>query len=354
MKGIKILLAGLTAFLFCSCWGGCSVQAQNTEQYIPDKNQAILTIVNWNVQTFFDANKDGCEYSEFQKSADWSKEKYQQRVQRLCQVINTLDADIFIFEEFENEGIIYDISNELAGTGQSWNQKKFWNYSLFAKEEGTAIGTGILSRYPLSEVKVHSMDIRLHKEKQPVTRYILETKASVNNKQITLLANHWKSKVGGQEKTEIWRDWQESILGKRINELLINPGDCDAVIICGDFNRDAGDFICNFKNTTQYINDEQNTLLRFADFGYTDFTSIQTFWFSEYGNLLNQTGSYIYDDKWERIDNIMIAGNIRFIDSGPCTASPWALAQGYPAAYKLYSGQGYSDHLPVMAKVLIE
>ena len=354
MKGIKILAAGLTAFLFCSCWGGCSVQSKDTEQYSTDKNQTILTVVNWNAQTFFDANKDGCEYSEFQKSADWNKEKYQQRVKRLCEVINALDADIYIFEEFENEGIIYDISNELTGSGQSWNQKKFWNYSLFAKEEGTAIGIGIISRYPLSEARVHSMDIRLHKEQQPVTRYILEAKASVQNKKIMLLANHWKSKVGGQEKSEIWRDWQESILGKRVQELLSSPAECDAIILCGDFNRDAGDFICNFKNTTRYIDEEQNTLLRFADFGYTDFTSAQSFWFSEYGNLLNQTGSYVYDDEWERIDNILIAGNIRFIDSGPCTASPWALAKGYPAAYKLYSGQGYSDHLPVQAKLIIQ
>ena len=353
MKCLKIFLTGITAFLFCSCWGDCSVESDNQKTNSGNKSQNPVSVVNWNLQTFFDANKDGCEYSEFLKSSDWNKEKYETRLERLSQVITSLDADIYVFEELENEGIIYDLSNTLSGSGQNWNQKKFWNYSVFVKEEGTAIGIGILSRYPLMDAKVHSMDIRIHKEAQPSVRYILQTSVSIHRHKITIFANHWKSKVGGQEKTEIWRDWQESILGKKIHELLSNPGDSEAVIICGDFNRDAQDFVCNFKSSSAYISEEKNTLLRFADFGYTDFTSAQSFWFSDSGANLYNTGSYVYEDEWEKIDNIMYAGNIKIIQSGPCAASPWSLAKDYPMAYKIYSGTGYSDHLPVMIKFIL-
>ena len=55
----------------------------------------------------------------------------------------------------------------------------------------------------------------------------------------------------------------------------------------------------------------------------------------------------------EKIDNIMYAGNIKIIQSGPCAASPWSLAKDYPMAYKIYSGTGYSDHLPVMIKFIL-
>ena len=357
MKNFTRLIAAAFMCLYCSCSGGCSGNTQGDTADIPqNKNQQPFTVVNWNLQTFFDANKDGIEYTEFQKSSDWNLEKYNQRVNRLCQVITALDADIFIFEELENEGIIYDISNALAGSGQNWNQKKFWNYSIFAKEEQTAIGIGILSRYPLSKAKTHSMDIRLHKESQPSVRYLVETFAHIQDKKIAILANHWKSKVGGTEQTEIWRDWQESILAKRVSQLLSSEDSetcADGIIICGDFNRDAQDFVCNFKDSPSYIEQEQNTVLRYADFGFTDYTSACSMWFSDYGALLHQTGSYVYDDQWERIDNILTAGQIRITEASPCTSSPWALAKGYPSSYKLYSGEGYSDHLPVMAKILI-
>lgn len=348
MKKITLTVSSLIILLGCSCSPGCDVNSNKTDNASSEKTQVPLSLVNWNLQTFFDATKDGCEYKEFQKSGDWGKEKYEQRLNRLCQVITALDADIYVFEELENEAVIYDLSNALAGSGQNWNQKKFWNYSTFAKQEGTAIGIGILSRYPLLQAKTHAMDIRIHRESQPSVRYILEALIQVQGKQLTVLANHWKSKLGGTEQTEIWRDWQESILAKRLREL-----DKTNVIICGDFNRDAADFVCNFKDSSSYLQQEKNTILRYADFGFTDYTSASSFWFSDQGNLLYQTGSYVYDDTWERIDNILVSENIRITDAGPCTSSPWALAKGYPASYKMYSGEGYSDHLPVMVKLLL-
>ena len=324
--------------LCCSCSGGCYAQNETETEEL----KTPLSVVNWNVQTFFDANKDGCEYTEFQKSSDWNKEKYQERVKRLAQVISTLDADIYVFEEIENENVLQDISNELSGKSQTWNQKKFWNDSVFVKEEDTAIGIGILSRYPITEAKTHSMDIRIHKEKQPVVRYILQTTLSIKSKKVSILVNHWKSKVGGQNQTEIWRDWQESILAKITSELQ-NKDDSQAIIICGDFNRDAADFILN----------DNNTILRYSDFGYTDYTTTKSMWFSDSGQFLHQTGSYYYDDRWERIDNILICGDIKIAGAEPSAVSPWASPKGIPESYKIYSGEGYSDHLPVIARLIL-
>ena len=313
-----------------------------------------VSIVNWNVQTFFDANKDGCEYSDYQKSSSWNSEKYTQRLQRLCQAISQLDADIYIFEEIENEGVIYDISNQLAANGHNWNQRKFWNYSVFAKEAETAIGIGILSRYPLTDLKTHSMDIRIHQTSQPAMRYIVEATASIEKTPLIIFANHWKSKSGGEAKSEIWRDWQESILGKRLAQLKSqNGGTYPAILICGDFNRDAADFICNLKNQSGYEKDEQNTVFRYASFGYTDYVTADSLWFSETGSFVSQKGSYYYDDSWERIDNIFIAGSITSTDFTPEAVQPWSSAQGIPIGYKIYSGEGWSDHLPVSARLML-
>ena len=351
------LLSSVLAALCLLCLPDCAVQ--DTSNETGSSNNALVpgksfSIVNWNVQTFFDGKKDGCEYSDFQKSGNWNNEKYKERLQRLGQAISQLDADIYVFEELENEEVIYDISNELTAGGHNWNQRKFWNYSAFAKQEGTAIGTGILSRYPLSNVKTHSMDIRLHQSEQPSVRYILEATVSIEKVPVIIFANHWKSKSGGEEKSEIWRDWQETILGKRLLQLKKeNAGEFPPIVICGDFNRDAAEFVCNLKNQPRYIEDEHNTILRFAAFGYTDFLSIDSLWFTESGSFVCEKGSYYYDDSWEHIDNIFTAGKITSSSFEPCAIPPWASAQGIPIGYKIYSGEGWSDHLPVMARLVL-
>ena len=359
MKNLRSLLLLVLGLGLCSCSGGCSVQNQirQEDSFGADGTSSSgkqLLIANWNLQTFFDGKKDGCEYKEFQKSADWNIETYKVRLKRLCEFITATNADIFVFEELENEEIIYDISNELAGSGQNWNQKKFWNYSVFAKEEGNAIGIGILSRYPLSNIKSHSMDIRIHKSAQPSTRCILEAQVSVEKKQLIILANHWKSKSGGEAESEIWRDWQESLLGQRLDELMAENDEVPAIVICGDFNRDAADFVCNLPNQKGWQAGLGNTIFRYAAFGYTDYLGADSLWFTASGDYVSPKGSYFYDDEWERIDNIFVMGPVKKLGFAPSAVSPWASAQGYPIPYKIYSGQGWSDHLPVYAQIALE
>lgn len=343
------LLPKITALiLLCSCCTvNCDSKDKTAKTDSQDRAATQFTLVNWNLQTFFDGTKDGFEYSDFQKSGSWNAQTYTVRLQRLCQFISQVNADIYVFEEIENEAVIHDISNQLAALGHNWNQKKFWNYSAFAKQEETAIGLGIISRYPLSDVKAHAMDIRLHSQSQPQTRYMLEAAVSIGGRRLILLANHWKSKSGGEEKSEIWRDWQESLLAKRIVQLRDQPEQTTPIIICGDFNRDAVDFICNFASA-----DLSNTLLRYADFQSTACVTVQSLWFTPEGSFATKTGSYWYDDQWEHIDNIMLTGGISASEFRPMTDSPWANAQGIPFGYKLYSGEGWSDHLPLWATLV--
>lgn len=110
-----IFLTAVLAFFSCSGGNiGGECNRQKTEK------AASLRIVNWNVQTFFDAQCDGNEYSEFIKSRRWGEEPYKERLRRLCSVIRELDADVFVMEELESASVMHDISNFLAG---EWNVK---------------------------------------------------------------------------------------------------------------------------------------------------------------------------------------------------------------------------------------
>lgn len=296
---------------------------------VAEKNKKSVTIkiVNWNTETFFDCKTEGTEYSDFIKNAAWNKDAYIKRIERLVSVIKQLDADVFVMEEIENEGVMYDISNFLAG---EWNSKKIYAYGCFAKETGSSIGCGVLSRFPLSNMKVHGMDIRSEEEGQPSTRPIIEVTVIKNDEPLTLFVNHWKSKSGGAEESEKWRMWQEKILASKC-ELSFNNGDSFAAT--GDFNCDIEEFTLNRKNGTVMLG---------------DVIEVYAPWYQN-GNLV-EPGSYFFQGNWNRIDHFFISCNSELISFSPETDGQWCDSETKkPFAYSLWNGNGYSDHLPVCA-----
>lgn len=317
-----------------------------------------ISLVTWNLQTFFDGNIDGCEYSEFKKSDNWDEGKYRVRLQRLCDSIKKLDADIFVFEEMENENIILDISNELCGT--SWKSSERWNYACFTKEKGSSIGCAVFSKFPITKVQTHSLDIRTQKEVQPSMRPVTCVNLTIGKKDFCLIVNHWKSKSGGAEKSELWRDWQEALCERIIPQ--------EPVLLCGDFNRDAKEFIHFFDEENIGENKNSlNTIFRgfsekseneFLDSESSeDFSTLLYFipeekflyspWYDADGKFSTETGSYYYKENWERIDHIFTNDSVKILSFEPCAESPWLNDFGEPDSYKIYNGRGYSDHLPL-------
>lgn len=341
MTKTKILL--LTSFLFLFVSTGCQQQlvkesgfhraGKKTAGDSPNKN---VSLVCWNVQTFFDAVTSGTEYKEFKNSERWNKEKYIKRLEKLCDLMKTLNPDIFVMEEIENEAVVQDIVNTLAGN--SWDQKKSWKYTCFVKESGSAIGCAVFSRYELSRLRTHSLDIRTQTEEQPSSRPLMELSVFIGDKELELFVNHWKSKSGGEEETEIWRDWQELVLAEAAMSVEPMP-----LVICGDFNRSAEDFIL-LQNDKK-----ENVSLR----GQEKSFAIYSPWFRSDGKFSTDKGSYFYNNEWERIDNIFIAGDVSVQSFCPVADAPLADEEGIPIPYKLYSGEGYSDHLPLKCVLTI-
>lgn len=322
-------------FLFFSCNSAISDSGTSN----PNAPVSI-SLATWNLQTFFDAVTEGTEYTEFKKASNWYETKYQARLARLCEVMNSLNADVFVFEEMENERIIQDIFNQFAGN--SWNSKKNWTYACFSKHGSASIGCAVLSKYPLSNMKIHTMDIQSQKSKQPSMRPILQVTVNVGNKQLVIFANHWKSKSGGEVETEIWRDWQESVLAEKFLSLGIGT----AAVACGDFNRDAADFFCDFNSPA--ASHKYNTLLRAGSLSKEPYAEVFSPWFLSSGKWAEKYGSYFFEDQWERIDNIFAFGDVKLSNFRSKAEQPWCLEDGTPFSYKIYTGNGYSDHVPLM------
>ena len=314
---------------------GCAVSAEGVKERSGERQNgsATIRIVNWNAETFFDAHTDGSEYAEFKSSkSKWGKERYAARLGRLCDVMKKLNADVYVFEEIENEGIVYDIANMLAGG--AWDAKKNWNYAAFAKAPGDALGCAVLSRYPIGDMTVHALDVRTH-VKQPRMRPLISLSVFAASKRLVLCVNHWKSKLGGEKESEIWRDWQASVLAG----LLIESGGT-AFVACGDFNRDIGEFAKGAESGS--------VVLHKAGFGSVSENLVKSPWLSENARMMY---SYYYDGAGERIDHFFIAGTAEVLSFIAETDGPWADEEGIPVRYVMHTGQGYSDHLPIAASI---
>lgn len=329
MKKYVLLQTILIATIFLSIL----ILSCDLNSFQNSKNE--ITVTNWNVQTFFDGNNDGVEYSEFRKSREnWNEEFYEDRLNRLCKIIEEIDSDIFVMEELENEKILYDISNKLSHN--AWRQNKMYNYAAFGKEEKSSIGCGVISKHKIDRINFHGLDVRTESETAPQMRPVMEVALNIYGKNIVLFVNHWKSKSGGEEKSEKWRLWQENILTREFT--MTDNG--ALVFATGDFNKDISDFNC-----------QNNDEIIFTAISCSEQSSIQLYSPWEKGDI--NSGSYYFRGNWEKIDHFFFTDRSHiaqfYVEQNEKILKP----DGTPNRYEIYNHQGFSDHLPITCKIIL-
>ena len=298
-----------------------------------------LYVVSWNVQTFFDAQTSGLEYAEFRGSKSiWSQQLYEHRLERLLDAIEQIDADIFVLQEIENMAVMYDISNGLAGRLRGSDS---YGWMCFEVEEGSSIGCGVFSRFPLGQKRVHQVDYRTHGE-QPQLRPLLEVEVLLeegeNPQVVNLFVCHWKSKSSGEEEAAFWQAQQEALLDWQLRRVLSgSTGTGSGAIICGDFNRELTEF---------------TTLGKASEKVMLGSVEAVSGWLHE--NTTSE-GSYWYQQQWERIDHVFTVGNLEILHFEALSSGPWVQLDEsgnlIPFRYALWKDEGYSDHLPVACMI---
>jgi endonuclease/exonuclease/phosphatase family metal-dependent hydrolase len=304
------------------------------------KRAREFTLASWNVQTFFDGETDGTEYDDFKGSkSSWSRDKYRARLSRLCGAIKIIDADVLVLQEIENEAVVYDIANELNGY---MSQNKLYAFACFAKKPGSSIGCAVLSRFAIDSLTAHQTDWRKTAEPiAPDMRPIREVELLVfkDEPPVRLFVNHWKSKSGGEEQAAFWQKHQEQVLARRVMRYAKQ-----ASLACGDFNRGIGEWTRAGDDSVE-VRDEEGRTAQLAS-GWLLFSPLET-----------GEGSYFYQDNWETIDHIFASGGASLVSFAALKDGPWVKQTSsgvVPFRYALFNGEGYSDHLPVFAKVQIE
>ena len=104
-------------------------------------NAQNLKIASYNVENFFDLNKDKSDYKEYipNSSTLWNQRNFNIKLNNILKVLNDLDADIIALQEIENESLMKLLKKNLPQ----------YSYYSFTKYQNSSVGLGFLSKIPI-------------------------------------------------------------------------------------------------------------------------------------------------------------------------------------------------------------
>lgn len=305
-----------------------------------------LKIASYNVENLFDLHKSGYEYTEYipNTKANWNKKTYKIKLQNIAKVIKDINADIIALQEIESLQALKDLRFTLKQKGL------YYQYYKIADKKNTTIKVALLSKLPFT-----------YTHEVPVTssyayRNILEAKIKVATHDLYLFVNHWKSKSGPESKRII----SAKALKKRVSEI----GEDKNIIIIGDFNSDYEEYI-KFKNKRRHNDTGDKTGLNHILKSINK--SNRYFYNLWYDIQEKERWTYIFRGKKEALDNILVSPsllekkNLQYKSSSIHSYKPSYLLKGksiyrWKTTWKKprrHKGKGYSDHLAVIAELVV-
>ncbi|MCK4737555.1 MAG: endonuclease/exonuclease/phosphatase family protein [Sulfurimonas sp.] len=318
--------------------------------------ETVLKIATYNVENLFNLKKDKDRYKEyipFGKS-NWNRKNYRIKLKNISKVIKEIDADIIALQEIGSLQALKDLRYTLKQNGL------YYEYYKIADRKKTNIKVAILSKIRF----IYSKEIGVTESYK--YRNILESKFKINNKDLYLFTNHWKSKAG----PESMRIVSAKVLRKRINEIGFDKN----IILLGDFNSDYEEHI-KFKRKRKHndtngktgINHVLRSIKQNQKASHIKLIE-NNFYNLWYDADKDNRYSYIYRGKKEALDNILISQSllnkkgISYIHESIDNFDKkylfkkkrifrWQISR---AKIRKHKGKGYSDHLAVTAKFSVK
>lgn len=322
-----------------------------------ESSPSSLTILTWNLQTLFDDRDDGDEFPGWSVAeGEWDTAGYRRRLRNFAGALERLapgGPDVTVLQEVENQRVADDLAALLPGD---------WPTRVVAGGEGQALRCAVLSKLPLLEARVHSIqDDAADDDLRPLLEVVLDASGSP----LTVLAAHWKSKLGGAEATETLRRSQAFLAARRIGEILEADPDAE-VVLAGDLNENPDEWV-------RVAGAYPTALLSASDVsGAPEYADRLLVAFAPEGTGMSADGlalwspweecggySYLYAGVKERIDHILLTPGLldgRGWSFRRFASEPWeelATEDGAPFAWDTGDGEGYSDHLPIRVELEI-
>ena len=342
---------GFIKFFVAALFAGSLLQACQPKMgklLYPDRG---LTVAFYNVENLFDTiNDPTINDEEFlpESKVGWNTEKYTHKLHQTARVIAAMDTldfpHIIGFAEIENAAVINALSNEAAV------KKAGYHVIHFDGNDPRGIEVAMMYRpayfKPLYAGPVMVSEAATGKS----YRHILFVKGVVaTGDTLNLFINHWPSRYGGREETEGARRFVASTL-KSVTDSILGIQPNSNILIMGDLNDNPTDTslvaYLQAKNPANGIGDKGLYNLSLKPYATGEGT--------------------LYYQSWDMFDQIIVSANLIKPVKGKIKAGDqlivkkdWMLFKGSNGIAKpnrTMSGSkyfgGFSDHLPVMVKLV--
>ncbi|MDD2597624.1 MAG: endonuclease/exonuclease/phosphatase family protein [Kiritimatiellae bacterium] len=213
-----------------------------------------LVVASWNVENLFDTEDDPDNPHDDgytpQGWANWSEQRYQVKLDHLAEVIAEIKPAILCLVEVENRRVLEDLRSTLL------KNHNFKLPEIIHRDGGD----------------VRGIDVALMAKFVPENiswfraisgqRDVLACDFSVDGHALTIMVNHWKSKLGTPGQSNFIRQQQAQSVRDFIDlKLSRNPG--AAILAAGDFNADIDEAVltetAGFLLTLEELQKAQNT-----------------------------------------------------------------------------------------------
>lgn len=260
-----------------------------------------FTIVSYNTENLFDTIKaKGKNDTDFTPGGKkkWNSYKYFNKLSNLAKVISGIDScgcpEIVGLVEVENRKVVEDLIVT--------DSLKKCKYSIvhFEGNDPRGIENALLSRSEFMKIEDQKFfPVRFGDIQSQAMRDILYVKGIAGKDTLHFFVNHWKSRIGGTEKTQAKR-MNDAICLKMKTDSLLSKNKKAKIIIMGDFNDNPADSsLLNVLNAYPHPPP-------IAVYLVNPFYSI-----SEAGK-----GSYKFLDQWDLFDQIIISSGLQEASEG--------------------------------------
>ena len=343
MKKIGVLL-------FIALMASCKTTKPDTKVSVDTPAKVKFDLMSYNVENLFDTINDPNKADEdFTPTGklQWNTSKYYEHLSHTVDAITNKGTNfpaIVGLIEVENGTVLNDLVNTsyLKGKG----------YQVVWYEGPDERGIDVAMIYDSNKVTIigsRPIPVILESVTDPNTRDILKVSAKIGNENFELFVNHWPSRRGGQDESEMHRIKAASVLRKEVDQILsVNP---KSNIICmGDFN----DFPSN-KSVRDVL---QAGVSKPGD---SNGHSVLFNMMSDFEAL--KKGTHFYKGEWSPLDQFMVSYEMfdnKCIDVNSYEVVSYDFIMytskdGVKSPARVYVGDsykgGYSDHLPILMHV---
>ncbi|MCM1163689.1 MAG: endonuclease/exonuclease/phosphatase family protein [Muribaculaceae bacterium] len=335
---LMLLVAVLTAM-------GLSAQtATDRKQFM------VFGVAFYNLENLFDTiNNNGSYDLEFSPagSRQWNGEKYWSKINNLARAISNMTSKttpngpaIIGVSEIENKSVLNDLVRAEA--------IRKWHLQVVHHDSPDRRGVDVSLLYNPRMFKVidvtnHTLKIEGYESFR--TRDQMCVTGILGGDTLSVIVNHWPSRLGGQEQSSYLRE-AAADLSKHIADSLWALRPNQGVIVMGDLNDDPMDRSCA---VSLGANKDENKV---SDHGF----------YNPWWKMLDRgIGTLAYRSSWNLFDQIIVSGTL-LKKNNPDGLQYWKCRvnnfdflidregqrQGYPKR-TFASGQwlnGYSDHFP--------